>query len=160
MGRTAQRGFTLIELLVVIAIISILATAIMPLSRMTVKRLKETELRSALRTIRSAIDAFNKDCITKKLATENCSADNYPETLETLTQPLQLTGTGDKTRKYLRRIPRDPMTPLDSAENTNNWGMRSYKDAPDSSQWGGENVYDVYSKSDAEGLDGSKYNTW
>jgi general secretion pathway protein G len=161
MKRATQRGLTLIELLVVIVIISILATAIMPLSRMTVKRVKETDLRSALRTIRTAIDAFNKDCITKKLATEYCSTDNYPETLEKLTEPLTLQGgTGDNTRKYLRRIPRDPMTPLDSAGNTNNWGMRSYKDASDSSQWGGENVYDVYSKSEAEGLDGSKYNTW
>ncbi len=160
MGRSTQRGLTLIELLVVIAIISILATAVMPLSRMTVKRVKETELRSALRTIRNAIDAFNKDCITKKLATENCSKDNFPETLEALTQPLKLSGTGDKTRKYLRRIPRDPMMPLDSAENTNNWGMRSFSDLPDSTQWGGENVYDVYSKSSAESLDGSKYDTW
>ena len=158
--RSAQRGLTLVELLVVIAIVSILAAAVMPLSRMTVKRVKETELRSALRTIRNAVDAFNRDCITKKLAPENCSKDNYPETLETLTEPLKLAGSVDKTRKYLRRIPRDPMTPLDSPEKTNNWGMRSFSDPPDSSQWGGENVYDVYSKSEKEGLDGSKYNTW
>ncbi len=160
MGISSQKGLTLIELLVVIAIVSILATAVMPLSRMTVKRVKETELRSALRSIRSAIDAFNRDCISKKLAQENCSKDNYPETLDTLTQPLKLAGTVEKTRKYLRRIPRDPMTPLDSSDNTNNWGMRSFNDLPDSSQWGGENVYDVYSKSEKEGLDGTKYSTW
>ncbi len=160
MARSIQKGLTLIELLVVIAIVSILATAVMPLSRMTVKRMKETELRSALRTIRTAIDTFNRDCLTKKLAAENCSQDNYPETLDTLTQPLKLAGTVEKTRKYLRRIPRDPMTPLDSADNTNNWGMRSFSDPPDSTQWGGDNVYDVYSKSEKEGLDGSKYNTW
>jgi general secretion pathway protein G len=155
-----QKGLTLIELLVVIAIISILASAVMPLSRMTVKRVKETELRGALRTIRTAIDAFNQDCLSKKLATDYCGNDNYPEDLETLTRPLTLAGTGDKKRKYLRRIPRDPMTPLDSADNPNNWGLRSSGDDPDSTQWGGDNVYDVYSKSDAEGLDGSKYDTW
>ncbi len=159
-NRSTQKGLTLIELMVVIVIVSILAAAVMPLSRMTVKRVKETELRSALRTIRSAIDAFNRDCITKKLAPENCSKDNYPETLEALTEPLKLAGSVDKTRKYLRRIPRDPMMPLDSPDKTNNWGMRSFSDQPDSSQWGGENVYDVYSKSEKEGLDGSKYNTW
>ncbi|MBS1125512.1 MAG: ral secretion pathway protein GspG [Nitrospirae bacterium] len=108
-----KRGLTLIEMLVVIAIVSILAAAVMPLSRMTVKRVKEIELRSGLRTIRSAIDAFRKDCepAAKKLSTDYCKADQdyYPESLEQLTQPLKLAGTGDKTRKYLRRIPRDPM---------------------------------------------------
>ena len=159
-SRREHRGLTLIELLVVIAIVSILATAIMPLSRMTIVRMKETELRSGLRVIRTAIDAFNKDCVGKKLTSDNCSKDGYPETLEILTQPLKLTGTGDKTRKYLRRIPRDPFTPLDTADKPNNWGLRSYVDAPDSSQWGGENVYDAYSKNESVSLDGSKYSTW
>src|SRR5512138_2893000 len=114
--RTADdRGLTLIELLVVIAIVSILAAAVMPLSRMTVKRVKETELRSALRTIRSAIDAFNKDCLTNKLSKDVCSKDAYPEKLEDLTEPLKLQGSGDKTRKYLRRIPRDPMMQLEQS---------------------------------------------
>jgi general secretion pathway protein G len=155
---------TLIELLVVIAIVSILAAAVMPLSRMTVRRVKETELRSALRIIRTAIDAFNRDCVTtdvkRKLATDNCTKDNWPESLEVLTEPLKLAGTGDKTRKYLRRIPSDPFTALDGADKPNNWGLRSYSDQPDSTQWGGENVYDVYSKSDGVALDGTKYSTW
>jgi len=158
--QTGESGLTLIEILVVIAIISILATAVMPLSRMTVRRVKETELRNALRTIRSAIDAFNKDCVTKKLASDYCSKDGYPESLEILTQPLKLTGTGDKTRKYLRRVPRDSFSKLDSELNTNNWGLRSYTDPPDSTQWGGENVYDIYSKSEDIALDGTKYSTW
>ena len=159
-----QKGVTLVELLVVIVIVSILATAAMPLSRMTVKRAKEIELRSNLRVLRTAIDAFKKDCDTKKLSTLEgyCKADqdNYPESLEQLTEPLKLAGPTDKTKKYLRRIPRDPMAGPDSSGNANNWGLRSYGDAPDSNQWGGGNVYDVYSKSEAVALDGSKYTTW
>jgi general secretion pathway protein G len=159
-----KRGITLVELLVVIAIVGILASAVMPLSRMTVKRVKETELRNGLRILRSAIDQFKKDCDGKKLSTVEgyCKADegNYPETLEQLTEPLKLGGAVDMTRKYLRRIPRDPMIGLDSPENLNNWGLRSYSDSPDSTQWGGGNVYDVYSKSDGTALDGSKYNMW
>jgi general secretion pathway protein G len=77
-----------------------------------------------------------------------------------LTEPLKLTGAVDKTKKYLRRVPRDPMTALDSPGNPNNWGLRSYGDPPDSTQWGGGNVFDVYSKSEAVSLDGSKYTTW
>ena len=159
-----KRGLTLIEMLVVIAIVSILAAAVMPLSRMTVKRVKEIELRSGLRTIRSAIDAFRKDCepAAKKLSTDYCKADQdyYPESLEQLTQPLKLAGTGDKTRKYLRRIPRDPMMTSSYDGDANGWGLRSYSDPPDSTQWGGENVFDVYSKSDGTGLDGMKYSEW
>jgi general secretion pathway protein G len=176
------KGITLIELLVVIAIMGILATAVMPLSRMTVKRAKEIELRGALRTLRTAIDEFRRDCqpivpgmripgvpgaavpviAPLRLSSDYCKAeqDYYPESLEQLTQPLKLAGAVDKTRKYLRRIPRDPMTELNAPDNPNNWGLRSYSDQPDSSDWGGGNVFDVYSKSEAVALDGSKYNTW
>lgn len=160
MDRRDEQGLTLVELLVVIAIVGILAAAVMPLSRLTVKRAKEAELRGALRAVRSAIDVFNRDCVTKKLASENCGKDNWPETLETLTQPLKLTGTVDKTRKYLRRIPRDPFAPAGSVGDKDTWGLRSSGDLPDSSQWGGENVYDLYSKSDGIALDGTKYRTW
>ncbi len=155
---------TLLELLVVIAIVGILASAVVPFSRMTVKRVREMELRSALRTIRTAIDAFRRDCDpkVKALSSDYCKMDQdyYPESLEQLTEPLTLSGSLEKTRKYLRRIPRDPMMPLESPDKTNNWGLRSYGDAPDSTQWGGGNVFDVYSKSEAEALDGSKYATW
>ena len=95
---------------------------------MTIKRAKEIKLRNNLRILRTAIDAFKKDCDGKKLSMVEgfCVADqdNYPETLEQLTQPLKLTGDVDKTRKYLRRIPRDPMTEIESSDNTNNWGLR------------------------------------
>jgi len=159
-----QKGVTLIEMLVVVAIVSILASAVIPLSRMTVKRTREIVLRGNLRELRKAIDAFKWDCDNKKLSTIEgyCKTEqnNYPETLEQLTEPLKMAGAVDKTKKYLRRIPRDAMMPLDSPNNPNNWGLRSYADQPDSSQWGGGNVYDVYSKSDALSLDESKYNTW
>jgi len=157
-------GVTLIELIVVIAIVAILASAAMPLSRVTVQRSKEIELRANLRTLRKAIDEFKWDCENKKLSTIEgyCKSDlsNYPESLEQLTEPMKMAGAVDKTRKYLRRIPRDPMTELDTPGNPNNWGLRSYSDPPDSTQWGGDNVYDVYSKSDKVALDGSAYNTW
>ena len=109
-----QYGFTLVELLVVIAIISILTAAVLPLSRMTVKWVKESELRSSLRIMRTTIDTFRKDCMERTLSSDYCKSDQdyYPESLELLTQPLKLTGAVDKTRKYLRRIPRDPMTQL------------------------------------------------
>jgi len=157
-----SQGITLIELLVVIAIVSILASAAMPLSRMTMKRTKEIELRGSLRILRTAIDAFRQDCVEKKLSTDYCKSDQdyYPEALEQLIDPLKLAGAVDKTKKYLRRIPRDPMTTLDSSGNPNNWGLRSYSDQPDSTQWGGGNVFDVYSKSEAVALDGSKYSMW
>lgn len=164
-GRADSRGLTLIELMVVIAILGILASAAMPLSRMTVKRTREIELRSNLRTIRTAIDSFRRDCLPgsqSKLSTDYCKAeqDYYPETLELLTEPLKLASAVDKTRKYLRKIPSDPMMPLKSPDDRNNWGLRSYKDEPDSTQWGGGNVFDVYSESEAISLDGSKYSTW
>lgn len=159
-----DKGLTLIELLVVIVIVGILASAVMPLSRMTVKRSKEIELRQNLRVLRSAIDQFNRDCSppAKVISSDYCRMDQnyYPESLEMLTEPLRLAQSPDRTKKYLRRIPRDPMTPLDTPDNPNNWGLRSYSDEPDSTQWGGGNVYDIYSKSDAEALDGSQYNTW
>ncbi len=162
---SAAKGITFIELLVVIAILGILATAVMPLSRMTVKRTREMELRSSLRAIRTAIDAFHRDCLPGspvKLSQDYCKADQdyYPESLEQLTEPLKLGNAVDKTRKYLRRIPRDPMMPQNSPDNPNNWGLRSYGDEPDSREWGGGNVFDVHSKSEETAMDGSKYNTW
>lgn len=153
---------TLIELLVVISIMGILASAAMPLSRATLKRTREIELRSALRTLRAAIDAFHKDCLEKKLSTDYCKSeqDYYPESLEQLTQPLKLAGAVDKTRKYLRRVPRDPMRDATSSDTSDIWGLRSYGDAPDSTSWGGGNVFDVYSKSDRLALDATPYSTW
>ena len=159
-----QDGITLIELLVVVTIVGLLATAAMPLTRMTVTRTKEIELRRNLRVLRTAIDAFKADCEAKRLSTLEgyCKSEqnNYPETLEQLTEPLKVAGSLGQTKKYLRRVPRDPMIPLESSDKPNNWGLRSYSDPPDSTQWGEGNVYDVYSRSEAISLDGSKYSTW
>lgn len=159
-----HKGITLIELLVVIAIVGILASAAMPFSRMAVQRTKELELRGNIRVLRTAIDEFKKDCDNKKLSSVEgyCKSDqyNYPESLEQLTEPLKVAGAVDKTKKYLRRIPRDPIVALDSPDKPNNWGLRSYGDDPDSRDWGGGNVYDVYSKSEKVALDGTKYNAW
>ncbi len=157
-----QKGLTLIELLVVIAIVAILASAAMPLSRMTVKRARELELRGDLRVLRAAIDAFKKDCDEKKLASDYCRTDeyNFPESLDLLTEPLKLAGSVDQVKRYLRKIPKDPMTDADPSGGPNNWGLRSYTDPSDSTQWGGGNVYDVYSRSEAVSLDGTKYNSW
>ena len=159
-----HKGITLIELLVVIAIIGILASAAMPFSRMAVQRTKDLELRRNLRVLRTAIDQFKSDCDNKKLSALEgyCKSEqyNYPESLEQLTEPLKLAGGSDTTKKYLRRIPRDPMTALESPDKPNNWGLRSYGDEPDSRDWGGGNVYDVYSKSEAIAIDGSKFNSW
>jgi general secretion pathway protein G len=159
-----HKGITLIELLVVIAIVGILASAAMPFSRMAVQRTKEIELRGNLRILRTAIDQFKADCDTRKLSAVEgyCKPEqfNYPESLEQLTEPLKLAGNVDATIKYLRRIPRDPMTPVEAPDKPNNWGLRSYSDEPDSHEWGGGNVYDVYSKSESISLDGTKYNSW
>jgi general secretion pathway protein G len=160
MRSRSRKGITLIELLVVITIVGILASAVMPLTRMTVRRTKEMELRNALRTMRAAIDAYNRDCVNKKLVSDHCTRDGYPESLEALTLPLRLAGSVEKTRKYLRRIPRDPLMPSESTDAADAWGLRSFSDLPDSTQWGGENVYDVYSKSELTALDGTKYSTW
>ncbi len=157
-----KKGFTLIEVLVTLAILAILAAAIMPLAKIAVKREKEIELRRNMRIIREAIDAYKKLADEKKIEVEEDS-EGYPPDLEILVKGVEIKEqegdekgkkTGPKIIKFLRRIPRDPMT--DSAD----WGLRSYQDDPDEDVWGGENVYDIYSKSKATALDGSKYSDW
>jgi general secretion pathway protein G len=152
-----QRGFTFVELLVVSTIMLILASAVMPLARVTVQRQKEAELRRDLREIRTAIDKF-KDAADAGLiaATDlKAGAEGYPPDLETLVKGVSVTNdqTGRKL-KFLRRIPIDPLT------NSTEWGMRSYQDRPDSTSWGGQNVYDVYTKAEGKALDGTNYKDW
>lgn len=166
-------GVTLLELLITIAIIFILAAIAMPITKLTSKRTKEIELRQNLRMIRSAIDQFKKDwdrngaqligveCIKNKLTCldeDINSRYGYPKTLETLLK-IELSGqeatVKDKTvKRYLRRIPTDPMT------NSQEWGLRCYTDDPDSDNWCGDDVYDVYTKSDAPATDATKYKDW
>jgi general secretion pathway protein G len=152
-----RRGFSFIELLVVTTIILVLAGAVMPLARVTIQRQKEIELRRALREIRTAIDKY-KDAVDQGQigGTDNqLGSEGYPPDLDTLVEGVTAAGdaSGRKLR-FLRRIPVDPMT------RSNEWGMRSYQDAPDSRSWGGKNVFDVYSRSEGTALDGTKYRDW
>jgi general secretion pathway protein G len=152
-----QSGYTFVEVLVVSTILLILASAVMPLARVTMQRQKEVELRRNLRELRTAIDKF-KDAVDQGLiaATDvRAGSEGYPPDLDTLVEGVSMANdaSGRKLR-FLRRIPIDPMT------READWGKRSYQDKPDSTTWGGSNVYDVYSKADGTGLDGTKYREW
>jgi len=149
----AARGFSLVELVLVCAVLGILAAVAFPTVRYTQVRSKEIELRAALRELRAAIDE-HKRWSDAGLIEVQLGTDGYPEELEDLVEPIEVVGQVDKTIRFLRRIPVDPMT--GEAE----WGMRSYQDEPDTSSWGGENVYDVHSLSPGNGLDGTPYATW
>src|ERR671913_1954939 len=145
-----ERGYSFIELLIVTAIMFILASAVMPLAQVTAQRQREVELRAALRQMRTAIDKF-KDAVDQgRIASTELKpgSEGYPPNLETLVEgvPLQNDQSGVKL-KFLRRIPIDPMT------NSMEWGMRSYQDRADSPTWGGQSVFDVYTKSGATALD-------
>ena len=152
-----ERGFTLVEVIVVVTILLIMASAAMPLARVTQQRQKEAELRRSLREIRTAIDKF-KDAVDNGLiATTELrpGSEGYPPDLDTLVDgvPAANDASGRKL-KFLRRVPIDPMT------NSKEWGKRSYQDRPDTTSWGGQNVFDVYTTSGASALDGTKYRDW
>lgn len=153
----SSKGFTFIELLVVTTLLLILASAVMPLAKVTMQRQREAELRRALREMRTAIDKY-KDAVDNGLISNldvKVGSEGYPPDLETLVEGVSVANdaTGRKL-KFLRRIPLDPLT------NSTDWGLRAYGDKPDSTSWGGGNVYDVYSKADGTGLDGTKYKDW
>ncbi|HEX2251777.1 MAG TPA: prepilin-type N-terminal cleavage/methylation domain-containing protein [Thermoanaerobaculia bacterium] len=148
-----RAGYSLIEMVVVAALLAILAAVALPVVRYTTKRTNEAELRYHLRTMRNAIDEFKRYSDAGLIPLE-LGADGYPPDLETLVEGSEVVGQVDKEKRFLRRIPVDPMT--GEAE----WGMRSYQDDPDSGSWGGENVYDVYSLSEGVGLNGVPYSEW
>src|SRR5262245_37417764 len=148
-----HRGFTLIELMMSVMIISILVGLAVPLARNSIKREKEFELRAALRDIRTAVDKY-KDASDRGFIMVKVDTEGYPENLQILVDGVQMVGAVDKKLKFLRRIPLDPMT------NTAEWGQRSYQDDPKSNSWGGQNIFDVYSKSEGTALDGTKYKDW
>jgi general secretion pathway protein G len=152
-----ERAYTFVELMVVTTIILILASAIMPLARVTSTRAREAELRRALREMRTAIDKFKDQADLGNIAPTDLKAGNegYPPDLETLVEGVAAANdaTGRKL-KFLRKIPIDPMTR--HAE----WGMRSYQDKPDATHWGGQNVFDVYTTFDGTALDRTKYKDW
>jgi general secretion pathway protein G len=151
--RRSQAGFTLAELVTVAAIMGILALVTLPVAKFTVKRSREADLRLALRQMRSAIDEY-KRYSDAGLLTVDLGTEGYPKKLELLVEGVEVVGQVDKKLKFLRRIPIDPMTGKDE------WGLRSFQDEFDSDSWGGENVYDVYSLSEAVGLNGVPYRKW
>jgi general secretion pathway protein G len=156
--RNDRRGLTLLEMLIAMVILSILAGAVLPLAEMSVKRTKEMELKRSLRLIRTAIDDYHSDFLeAKRQGTIQVTVDDigYPKELEDLVKGADWGTLFPYKKKYLRRIPSDPF-----AQEGEGWGLRSYTDDSDSTVWGGENVYDVYSQSDATAIDGTPYNTW
>lgn len=154
--RASERGVTFLELIATAAILAILASAIMPLGKVMVKRQKELELRRTLRQLRTAIDRYHEAVEQGRIGGTDVElgSEGYPPDLETLVEGVEEVGQIDRKLKFLRRVPKDPMT--GEAE----WGMRCYQDEPDSRSWCGSNVWDVYSLSRGEALDGSEYREW
>jgi general secretion pathway protein G len=152
-GRRLATGFTLAEMVMVAALLVILAGVAMPVARNSVRRGKEIELRLYLRQMRNAIDEYKRYSDAQLIPVE-LGSDGYPTELETLVEGVEVIGQLDKKVRFLRRIPVDPMT--GEAE----WGLRSFQDEPDSTSWGGEDVYDVFSLSQGVGLNGIPYSEW
>jgi len=150
------RGVSYLEVVATAAIVMILASAILPMGRVAVRRQREIELRRALREMRQKIDLYKQAVDQGQIGGTDVKlgSEGYPPELETLVKGVNRVGALDRKLKFLRRIPVDPMT------NTAEWGLRCYQDDPDSTSWCGENVWDVYSKRTAKGLDGTNYNTW
>jgi general secretion pathway protein G len=148
--RRARGGFTLIEMIVAVSILAILTGMAVPLVRVKIQREREVELRHDLWEMRDAIDRY-KDAADRGAFQVKAGTDGYPPDLDTLVNGVDV---GGKKVRFLRRIPVDPMT------GKNEWGLRSTQDDPDSDSWGGQNVFDVYSKSQSTALDGSKYQEW
>ena len=150
-------GYSFIELLVVTTIVLILASAVQPLARVTIQRQKESELRRALRDMRDAIDKFKDAADQGMIPTTELKAgsEGYPPDLDTLVDGVSVANDASGRKlKFLRRIPIDPTT------GDAKWGLRAYQDKPDTTSWGGQNVFDVRSLSGGTALDGSKYKDW
>jgi general secretion pathway protein G len=152
--RRRQRGLTLVELIVAFTIMSLLTAMAVPLASYKVRRDKERELRYALRELRRAIDNYKDAADTGKLGQQKLGSEGYPETLDILVEGVKLQGEVDKKIRFLRRIPKDPFT------NSTDWGKRSTQDDPKSNSWGGQNVFDVYSKTQERAKDGTPYSEW
>ena len=151
--RQAGRGFTLVELIAAMTILLILTSVALPLARVQVHREREVELRRALRDLRQAIDRY-KDFADRGMVPTKGDTLGYPPDMETLVKGVELKGAATARYKFLRRIPVDPMT------GSADWSMRSMQDDPDSRSWGGQNLFDVYSKSQGIALDGTYYADW
>jgi general secretion pathway protein G len=149
-SRRPTSGITLIELIVAITILAIIVGAALPIARITIKREKERELRRALWEMRDAIDRY-KDAADKGAFQIKVGSEGYPPDLETMVEGVDVQG---KKVRFLRRIPKDPMT------GKTEWNLRSLQDDPATTSWGGQNVFDVSSKSEGTALDGTKYKDW
>lgn len=143
-------GFTLLELIIATTIVLILSTMAVPMARLSIKREKERRLRADLWEMRDAIDRYKIDADRNAFQTK-VDSQGYPPDMETLVKGVDVQG---KKVRYLRKLPIDPMT------GTTEWGMRSMQDDPDSDSFGGQSVFDVYTKSQDEALDGTKYKDW
>jgi general secretion pathway protein G len=154
MRRKNQRGLTLVELIVAFSIMLILTTMAVPAARAKVRAQRERDLRWAEREIRNAIDKYKDYADAGYLGPQKLDTDNYPDKLETLVEGVKLQGQVDKKIRFLRRIPKDPFT------NSTDWGMRSTRDDPDSTSWGGQNVFDIYTKTTEKAPDGTNYSAW
>jgi len=151
--RNTEAGMTLLELIIACSILIVLASAALPVARYCIVRRKEVELRRDLREMKDAIDRY-KDAADKNLIRVEVGSEGYPPDLETLVKGVQLGASADHKIRFLRKIPVDPIT------GHADWGLRAVQDDPDSTSWGGKNVFDVYSKSQATALDGTKYSDW
>ena len=151
--RQAGRGFTLVELIAAMTILLILTSVALPLARVQVQREREVELRRALRDIRQAIDRY-KDFADRGMIPTKADTFGYPPDMDALVKGVELKGAATARYKFLRHIPVDPMT------GSADWSMRSMQDDPDSRSWGGQNLFDVYSKSQGIALDGTYYADW
>jgi general secretion pathway protein G len=150
-------GLTFVELIVVTTIVLVLASVVMPLAQVSVQRQRESDLRRHLREIRTAIDRFKDAVDLGRIATTAVApgSEGYPKSLDMLVDGVAIANNPSGRRlKFLRRVPVDPMT------NRAEWGLRAYSDKPDTRSWGGESVFDVYSKSEAKALDGTRYREW
>ncbi len=149
-----QRGLTLVELIVAFTIMLILTTMAVPMARYKVRRDRERELRHSLDEIRHAIDKYKDMADSNQLPPQKIGTEGYPENLEILVDGVKKAGQVDMKVKLLRRLPKDPFT------NSTDWGKRSMQDDPKSTSWGGQNVFDVYTKSTEKAKDGSAYSDW
>lgn len=155
-----HKGLTLIELLITVAILAVLATVVMPLSKMTVKRAKEAELKQSLRVIRTALDDYKKAFDEGRIK-KSVGDSGYPPDLETLVEGVEdaSSASSGKKMRFLRRVPRDPMEEDKELQPEETWGLRSYESGPDDPKEG-DDVFDVYSKSEDRAIDGTYYKNW
>jgi general secretion pathway protein G len=153
--RNSCHGMTLVELIVAFTILLVLSSMAVPVARTNVRRMKERQLREAEHEIRAAIDKYKDMADSGKLGVQKMDSYGYPESLDALVDGVKGSGQAADTKlKFLRRIPLDPMT------NSRDWGLRSMQDDPKSNGWGGQNVFNVYTKSSDKAADGTAYADW